>query len=64
MVYASLFRLPSIPSTICTLDYNGLTGSIPTENGLLTSLRIFDVKYNEIEGTIPTSVVDTNPATC
>ena len=38
-------------------EYNNLSGTIPTELGLLTTLVYFDVEYNlEIEGQIPTEL--------
>lgn len=42
--------------TCIYIVYNGLSGKIPTENGLLTTLKIFDVKYNDIDGTIPSEL--------
>ena len=38
------------------LPRNNLSGTMPTELGLLTSLSLFNVEYNRIEGTIPAEI--------
>jgi Leucine-rich repeat (LRR) protein len=44
------------PPTELRLDNNNLTNTIPTENGLLTSLTVFDMKSSQIGGSIPTQL--------
>jgi hypothetical protein len=40
---------------LCRVTFtNSLTGTIPTEFGLLTALTMFDWSDNQIGGTIPT----------
>lgn len=39
------------------LEYNGLAGVIPTENGLLMTLTVFDMEVNAfIKGTFPSEL--------
>ena len=37
-------------------ELNNMMGTIPTENGLLTTLTFFDLDYNFLEGTFPTEL--------
>ena len=52
-------RFPGLGSTTTTsVDYNqqGLTGTIPTEFGLLTEVTSFTLANNELTGTVPTEL--------
>jgi Leucine-rich repeat (LRR) protein len=42
--------------TYIDLQSNGLTGTIPTELGLLTGLMNLELPFNELTGTIPTEL--------
>lgn len=40
---------------------NQLTGTIPTELGLLKKLKNIDVSSNKLEGTLPNEMLDMEP---
>lgn len=48
-------NLPS-SSLRSSLEYNKLSGRIPTELGLLTNLIFLDLEFNALNGTIPTEL--------
>ena len=43
------------------LSYNELTGTIPTEIGLMSALMTIDAHGNYIQGSIPNEMVHMNP---
>jgi Leucine-rich repeat (LRR) protein len=45
-------------TTVLSLGYNELTGSIPTEIGNLTNLRYLHLDRNQLTGEIPESICD------
>jgi len=38
------------------LDFNSITGTIPSEIGMLLSLRYLELDINSITGTIPSEI--------
>jgi hypothetical protein len=43
-------------AALLSLGINALTGTIPTELGLLTKLTLLDLSENQLTGTVPTSL--------